>query len=140
MSRPTSLGSLTRLVRHSALWQVALVAGFWLAGEAAVRITGIPLPGGIVGLAMVLVLFATRRLPVGSVRRGAQLLLSDMLLFFIPAVLAVLDHHELLGVVGLKILFVILVSTAAVMCVTALTVELCQRLTPDHGHAEPAAR
>ena len=50
-----------------------------------------------------------------------------MLLFFVPAVLALLDHRELIGTLGLKIFAVILVSTTAVMCVTALTVDLCYR-------------
>jgi holin-like protein len=46
-----------------------------------------------------------------------------MPLFFVPAVLAVLDHRELLGAVGLKIVATILGSTFAVMVVTALTVD-----------------
>jgi holin-like protein len=50
-----------------------------------------------------------------------------MLLFFVPAVLALLDHNELLGLMGLKILAVIIVSTIMVMSVTALTVDLCYR-------------
>jgi len=31
--------------------QVGLIVGFWLAGEALVRLAHLPLPGGIVGLA-----------------------------------------------------------------------------------------
>ncbi|MBB3771952.1 holin-like protein [Angulomicrobium tetraedrale] len=142
MSHHTPFDSAARIVRHSALWQATVVGGFWLAGEAAVRVLGIPLPGGIVGLALVLGLLATRRVRVRSVRRGANLLLADMLLFFVPAVLAVLDHHELIGLIGLKILFVILLSTVAVMFVTAFTVDLCYRWRADHAHnhAEPLAR
>jgi holin-like protein len=52
-----------------------------------------------------------------------------MLLFFVPAVLALLDHRELMGMLGLKIFAIILISTTAVMCVTALTVDLCYRWT-----------
>jgi holin-like protein len=52
------------------------------------------------------------------------MVISDMPLFFVPAVLAVLDHRELLGAVGLKIVTTILGSTLAVMVVTALTVDL----------------
>jgi holin-like protein len=60
-------------------------------------------------------------------RRGAEWLIGDMVLFFVPAVLAVLDHRELLGLVGLKVLGVILCSTIAVLGVTGLTVDLCFR-------------
>jgi holin-like protein len=116
-----------RLVHRSALLQVGLLLAFWAAGEGVVRLTGLPLPGGVVGMALVLALLAVQRLRPGSLQRGSQWLLGDMLLFFVPAVLAVLNHQELLGVLGLKLLAIILVGTAAVMGVTALTVELCTR-------------
>jgi len=60
-------------------------------------------------------------------KRGANWLLAEMLLFFVPAVLALLDHGELIGLLGLKIFAIILLSTTAVMCVTALTVDACYR-------------
>lgn len=129
-----------RLLSRSALAQAGLIVAFWLASDAVVRLTGIPLPGSVVGLAIVLLLLATRRLSVFSMRRGAEWLLADMLLFFIPAVLAVLDHREFLGLVGLKILFVILLSTAAVMLVTAFTVDRCSRWRNGLDRPAPGAR
>ena len=115
------------LVHRSRLAQIALLLAFWLLGGAVARATDLPLPGGIVGMALVLSLLATRQLSVLSMRRGAEWLLAEMLLFFIPAVLAVLDHREFLGLLGLKILIVIVVGTTIVMAVTALTVDLCYR-------------
>jgi holin-like protein len=105
------------------LLQTGLVVGAWLVGEVIVRVTAAPVSGGIVGLSLVLALLATGRLSLSAVK-GADWLLTEMALFFVPAVLAVLDHPELLGVFGLEVLVVILGSTAAVMTVTALTVEL----------------
>jgi holin-like protein len=116
-----------RLVHRSAVLQVGLLLLFWVAGEGIVRLTGLPLPGGVVGMVLMLALLGAQRLRPGTVRRGAQWLLGDMLLFFVPAVLAILNHRELLGLLGLKLLAVILVGTAAVMATTALTVELCTR-------------
>lgn len=118
-----------RLVRRNRLLQIGLVGVFWLAGEAIARVTGCPLPGSIIGLALALTAFFAGGLRVDSMRRGANWLLADMLLFFVPAVLALLDHHELLGMLGLKIFAIILVSTTAVMCVTAMTVDLSTRWT-----------
>jgi holin-like protein len=103
--------------------QTGLVLLAWLVGEAVVRATGAPVSGGIVGLFLVLVLLGTGRLSLSSVK-GADWLLAEMALFFVPAVLAVLDHPELGGLFALKLLVVILGSTVAVMTVTALTVEL----------------
>ncbi|CAL74775.1 conserved hypothetical protein; putative membrane protein [Bradyrhizobium sp. ORS 278] len=105
---------------------------FWLAGEALARTTGLPLPGGILGMALALALFLAGGLKVASMKRGANWMLAEMLLFFVPAVLALLDHRELFGLLGLKIFAIIVVSTTAVMCVTALTVDLCYRWTDRH--------
>jgi holin-like protein len=118
---------LRRSVHRSGPLQVGVVIAFWLAGQSVAKLTDLPVPGGVVGMLTVLLLFMTGRLSVLSMRRGAEWLIGDMVLFFVPAVLAVLDHRELVGLVGLKILGVILGSTLAVMGVTGLTVSLCSR-------------
>lgn len=128
------------MVHRSRLLQIGLVCAFWVAGEALVRLCRLPLPGGIVGLAIVLLLLATRGLSVLSMKRGTDWFLADMLLFFVPAVLAVLDHRELLGLVGLKVLFVILLSTAVVMGATAFAVDFCFRWRGGHVRATPDPR
>jgi len=119
--------SPTRLRDHPLL-QIAILALFWLAGEAVVRLTGLTVPGGVVGLALAFALLAFGMIRLSSLQRGANWLLAQMLLFFVPAVPAVMDHRELFGVTGAKVLIVILAGTAAVMASTALTVELFHRL------------
>ncbi|EKF43286.1 CidA/LrgA family protein [Nitratireductor indicus] len=126
-----------RSVHNRRLVQIALLILFWLLGEAVVRLTGLPLPGGIVGMILVLLLLASHRLSLFSLKRGAEWFLAEMLLFFVPAVLAVVDHEELLGLLGLKILLVILGGTIAVMGVTALTVDLCYRWRERDDRVEP---
>jgi holin-like protein len=116
-----------RVLHSSRLLQIGLLLAFWLAGEIVVRYTGLPVPAGIVGMFLVLALLVSRRLSPASMRRGANWFLAEMLLFFIPAVPAVLDHREFLGWLGLKILIVILIGTLTVMMTTALTVDLCYR-------------
>lgn len=129
-----------RFIHRSALLQAGIVLVFWLAGEALVRKFAIPLPGAIPGLALLLLFLASRRLSVVSMRRGAAWFLADMLLFFVPAVLAVLDHREFLGLVGLKILFVIVLSTTAVMLMTAFAVDRCYRWRIGHVRLAPDPR
>ncbi|MFD1332175.1 CidA/LrgA family protein [Methylopila musalis] len=121
-----------RRFHGSRVAQLALIAGLWVAGEGVTRLAGLPVPGGVVGLALALALLMSGRLSLFSLRRGANLLLADMLLFFVPLVVAVVEHRELAGLLGLKILVVILAGTAAVIGVTALTVELCFRLRSRH--------
>lgn len=126
-------------LHRSGLMQIAVLAVFWMLGEALVRLAHLPLPGGIVGMAVVLALLASGVIRPVAVRRGASWLIAEMLLFFVPAVMAVLDHSEFIGLLGLKIVAVILVGTVLVMGGTALTVDLCyrwrMRREADHARA-----
>lgn len=125
-------------VRRSSLLQIAVIAGFWLVGEAVVRLTHLPVPGGVVGMVLVLGLLVGGWLRPARVKHGAARLLGDMLLFFVPAVVAVIDHREFLGATGLKVLAVILVGTVMVMASTAITVDLAYRWRMREGgrHAD----
>ncbi len=123
------------LVHRSRLVQIGVILGFWLLGEGVERVTGLPVPGGIIGMTILLALIASGRISLSSTRRGANWFLAEMLLFFVPACLAVLAHRELFGLVGLKVLFVILSGTLTVMLTTALTVEVFYRWRQGHGHA-----
>lgn len=128
-----------RRCRSSLLLQTLLILLFWLAGEAIASVTGLPIPGAIIGLLIVLALLGSKRLSICTVRRGARWFLAEMLLFFVPAVLAVLDHQELIGLLGLKILAVIVLGTFVVMIVTAAVIDVCYCLgVTGKGHIDVA--
>lgn len=120
--------SLRLAARRSRLIQCLFLAALWLAGEAVARYAHLPVPGGVVGLVLVLLLLASGRVNVVDLQRGARWLMAEMLLFFVPAVLAVLDHREFLSLLGLKLLAVVLLGTLTVMGGTALVVDACCRL------------
>ncbi|MBB6487676.1 CidA/LrgA family protein [Rhizobium lusitanum] len=117
----------------SRLAQIALLLAFWQAGEAIARLAHLPIPGAIIGMLLVLALFASGTMKLASMQRGAEWFLAEMLLFFVPAVLAVLDHGEFIGLTGLKVLAVIAVGTVVVMGVTALAIDIGYRLMMRHG-------
>lgn len=114
-----------RNLRRSRFFQVLMIIAFWLVGDALVRWLGLPVPGGVVGMFILIALFASRTFSPRNLRLGAEWFLAEMLLFFIPAVPAILNHREFLGWLGLKVLVVILVGTAIVMIVTAFVVDAC---------------
>ncbi|MDR3044865.1 MAG: CidA/LrgA family protein [Desulfovibrio sp.] len=120
--------SLRLAARRSRLIQGGFIAALWLAGETLVRLAHLPVPGGVVGLGLVLLLLAGGWVNAVDLQRGARWLMAEMLLFFVPAVLAVLDHREFLSLLGLKLLAVVLLGTLTVMGGTALVVDACCRL------------
>ena len=110
-----------------------LIAGWWVCDRLA-KALRLPVPGSVLALALLLGLLLSGRMRAGLIRRGANGLLDHMVLFFVPAVMALLKHPEWVGWVGLKILVVIVAGTLAVMVGTAWVVELCFRWKA--GHAE----
>lgn len=121
-----------RSYRHSRLLQIATLVLIAFGGQALSAALGLPVPGGVVGLALVLALLASGLLRVGAVRRGANWLLAEMLLFFVPAVMSLLDHGEFVGMLGLKLLAVIVAGSVCVMVGTALAIDLCYRWMHRH--------
>lgn len=112
---------------HNIFAQMGLLCVFWIIGEVIARLLHLPIPGAIVGLALALLALASGKLSTISMKRGADWLIAEMLLFFVPAVLALLNHKEFIGLLGIKILIVILGGTFVVMSITALTIDLCYR-------------
>ncbi len=128
-----------RAVRASRWLQTLVIAAFWGVGAVLVRVAHVPLPGSIAGLLVLLALLGIGIVDVRDVERGAGLLLGEMLLFFVPAVVAVVDHPEWAGALGLKLLAAILVGTIVVMLVTGSVVEVCCRLIRSReGRADDA--
>nr|WP_225868014.1 MULTISPECIES: CidA/LrgA family protein [Bartonella] len=106
---------------------MGLLCAFWIGGEVITWALNLPIPGAIIGMVLALLALASHKLSILSMKRGADWLIAEMLLFFVPAVLALLNHKEFIGLLGIKILVVILGGTFVVMSITALTIDLCYR-------------
>jgi holin-like protein len=118
---------LGRLLAELAILLVIYLLGCQLASWLAW-----PIPGGVIGLALLLLVFALGWVKPAALQLGAGLLMAEMLLFFIPALMSLLDYGGLLREDGWRILLVIGVSTLMVMLVTAFTVEWACRWRMRH--------
>lgn len=70
-----------------------------------------------------LMLIIFRIFPLNWVKAGSTWLLTEMLLFFVPAVVAVVNYSHLLMFEGWRIFLVILISTILTLSITGLVVE-----------------
>ncbi|MDB6079893.1 MAG: LrgA family protein [Akkermansiaceae bacterium] len=111
------------------LLQIPILFGIWWIADVAVKAGHVPIPGGVAGLFLLWGLLGTGLIPVRWIRGGAKHLLDHLLLFFVPPMLALINHPELLGWMGLKLLLAIVVGVPLVMGGTALVVELGFRWT-----------
>ncbi|WP_095107871.1 CidA/LrgA family protein [Pseudomonas sp. Irchel 3E20] len=125
--KPVALKHLARL-----LGELAILLAIYLLGCQLAVWLGWPIPGGVIGLALLLLAFASGVVKPAALQLGAGLLLAEMLLFFIPALMSLLDYGSLLRHDGWRILLVIGVSTLLVMLVTAFTVEWVCRWRTRH--------
>ena len=118
-SSSTLRGALTVIA------QIVLICAVWWAADALSRHFLPMLPGGVLGMLLVLAGLLSGRLPLSWLQGGARWLLAEMLLFFIPAAVAAVQFSDLAERSGLRILLVIVVSTVLVMASCALAVDFC---------------
>jgi len=103
--------------------QVLLYVALFVFAEYLVQWLHLPLPANLVGMMILLTLILCRIIPLNWVRAGARWLLAEMLLFFIPAVVAVVNYAQLLLIDGWRIFTVIALSTLMVLGATAWVVD-----------------
>ena len=121
-----------------------LLAGFtWLllfqcAGEALVQLAGLPVPGPVVGMALLFVALLVRRDAPPAVTVAADGLAKHLSLLFVPAGVGVLLHVARVAAEWLPIAAALVVSTVLAIAVTAFVFERLARRQDAHDRgAEP---
>ncbi|WBA13156.1 MULTISPECIES: CidA/LrgA family protein [Salinivibrio] len=109
------------------LLQVFVLAGIWFLSDWLVTTFAIPLPANLTGMLLLLGALMLKIVRADWLRRGAAWLLAEMLLFFVPAVVAVVNYQDLLLQEGGKIMVVLILSTAMVIASTAWVVDKVYR-------------
>lgn len=100
------------------------VAGFMLLSLGMDQLAAwlnIGIPGSILGIVVVFILLETKILRLEWIELGANWLLAELLLFFIPAAVGIMKYFPILEAEGLQILAVVLFSTVIVMVSSGLT-------------------
>lgn len=114
------------------LGAIGLLLVCQLAGEAIHRFTGLPLPGSVIGMAILLVYLAVIRREQTSLAKVTGWLTAHMPLMFVPPAVGLINEGELLARHGLGILVALLVSTVVTIAVTALVFNWAmKRFAPD---------
>ncbi|MCB5408648.1 CidA/LrgA family protein [Pseudogemmobacter sp. CC-YST710] len=106
-----------------------------LAGEIVSRSLGLPLPGPVAGMGLLLAgLMVSERLR-NAVRPVAETILGNMMLLFVPAGVGAALQLPKLGAATWPLVLAVLVSTLAAIAVGALSFTLVARLTGNHDEA-----
>ena len=93
---------------------------FQLVGEIFVRTMELPIPGPVVGMAMLLAVLVIRKGPDDALRGTANGLLQHLSLFFVPAGTGVMLHFGRLADEWLPLMVALTASTVLSIVVSAL--------------------
>lgn len=100
---------------------------FQLAGEAIVFLLSIPIPGAVVGMALLFAYLAARGREDADLDTFTSALLRHLSLFFIPAAVGIMAHLDRIAQEWVALALALLVSTAASVAATALTLKWLRR-------------
>ncbi|WP_022705784.1 CidA/LrgA family protein [Paracoccus zeaxanthinifaciens] len=115
---------------------LAIILCFQLAGEIATRALGLPVPGPVLGMILMVAACAMRPRLTARIRPVAEGLLANLSLFFVPAGVGVVAHLALIREQGVALAVAIAVSTVLAIAIGALVFQWVSRLT---GTTDPNA-
>ena len=97
-----------------------------LVGEVIVRAVAIPIPGPVLGAALLALLLAWRGV-APALRETSQALLRHLPLLFVPAGVGIVRQWGVIADYWFALSIALLVSTAATIAVTALVFDWASR-------------
>lgn len=113
--------------RVQMLSSIAIIFGYQVAGELISRLSGIPVPGPVIGMVLMLLSFFVRDDLINRVRPSAGVLLANLSLLFVPAGVGIMRHGQRFVDEGVGIMIALVASTVIAMVVTAYVIIAMQK-------------
>ncbi|WP_052455757.1 CidA/LrgA family protein [Bhargavaea cecembensis] len=106
------------------LLQLVLIFLFYLFGMRMKEWLGLPIPGSIVGMLLLLAfIILFKNLPVNRHVEGAQVLIRNFTLFFIPTTVAIILYLGLFATWNVVSVPAVLLSTLATIALVAYALQ-----------------
>ena len=106
---------------------MVLLLVFQFVGEGLSALFALPIPGNVIGMALMLLALSVGWVKLEWLQEAAELLLSYMAMFFVPAGVGVMLYFDLISREWLPIVAGTVISTFVVMAVTGWTEKLLDR-------------
>ncbi|WP_079524925.1 CidA/LrgA family protein [Solibacillus isronensis] len=107
--------------------QIGIIILFYLTGEFIVSVTGIIIPGSIIGLVILWLALYFKILNVKYIQNGASFMLAFLTLFFIPSTVGVINYPELLTLSGGLFVLAVIMSTIFALVITGKISKFIER-------------
>lgn len=103
--------------------QVTGLVGVSLMGNWMSRIFHLNFPGSIIGIVILFLLLKMKVLPLSWIERGADFLIKNLMLFFVPSAVGIMEYKQMVVSDGLRLELIILLGTFLVMVFTGKVTE-----------------
>lgn len=104
------------------LQELLIILGITYFGNIFKYFINIPLPGVIIGMITLFILIKTGILKLKYIEKTADIILVNMTIFFLPAMVKLIDYIEVLKSGFFRILFLLIITTIITMIVTSKVV------------------
>lgn len=103
--------------------QIFSLSAAALAGNFMARYLHLPIPGSILGFFLVFLLFQLKIIRLNWLEAGANYLIAELILFFIPSTVGIVNYGNLMRLQGVQFEMIIVLSTATVMACVGFAAE-----------------
>ena len=112
---------------------ITILVLYQLIGEAIALVLQLPIPGPVIGMALLFLTLVIRGSAPAPLEGAAGSLLGHLSLLFVPAGVGVLVHFQRIGAEWLPLGVALVLSTLITLAVTALVMRLMMRQSARGG-------
>lgn len=109
------------------LLQLALIIGISLIGEILHRYVGVPIPGNILGMLILLLLLCVKVVKLDRIKEVSDFFLKNIAFFFLPPSIGIMAAGEEVMSQWPLLLFLCIALTIITLAATGWTVQLLAR-------------
>lgn len=102
------------------LSQIVFISILSMAGNFVSTYFHLPIPGAILGMFLLFALLSFGIIKLEWCEQGSSLLIGELLLFFIPSAIGIIQYSFLFGATGVKLLGVVLASIVTLLVSVAV--------------------
>ncbi len=113
-----------------------ILVGFHAVGSIIAGVTGVPIPGNVLGLVLLAAAMLLGWIRVAWVESVADLLVDNLAFLFVPAGVGVMSYFDLISRAWLPISISIVLSLVLVLIVTGKGYELAERMFGSDGSGD----
>lgn len=106
---------------------LAVLLGFQLTGEFLTQLLGLPVPGPVIGMALLFASMSALPALAAALRETATELLQHLSLLFVPAGVGVMLHAHRVADEWVALVAALVGSTVLTVVLTALAIKTCAR-------------